>query len=160
MNSHAPSEKQHSCMIVLNCVLFWRREIRMLPRSVISPIEGLKFELNLEGQNLKINGKEWVDARERQEVSRAQWRVTWLVRVKEELVWLAQDGSCSISQKWNGGDKEEDDKFSFLLVFLWEIFIFWERILNEHLRKGSYPNPLVTPTWLKFWKSRTGNKYA
>lgn len=72
MNSHAPSEKQHTCMIVLNCVVLWRREIRMLPRSVISPIEGLKFELNLEARNLKINGKEWVDARERQEVSKAQ----------------------------------------------------------------------------------------
>ena len=72
MNSHAPAKKQHPYMIVLNRVVLLMSEIRILPRWVISPIEGLKFELNSEGQNWIKNGKGWVDARERQEVSKGK----------------------------------------------------------------------------------------
>lgn len=40
-----------------------------------------------------------------------------------------------------------------------EYAIFWERALNEHLRRGFFLIP-ITPVWLTFWKSRTENRYA
>lgn len=134
---------------------------------MLSSKRGLNLSCILKGRTEKKKDKGWVDARERQEVSNGKVESGLACEGQRKETAIGSRAAVALVKS----EAEDMGRMMTLIsqevqeIFFSDLFssrkhvVSWEGILTENLRKGFYPI-LFTPLWLKFWKSRTGNKYV